>query len=197
MAYGMFIEQEMHRLPCMLGCVQRGPRNASPAVTRSHVIREDRRNVPQRACAIVPTLCMHCENAPCIAACAVEGATYKREDGIVMIDKEKCIGCKACIAACRTALATIAKANRAISENSTSMKRDVSDLYAPWHGRPVRVRGARRRRRRPSASSRRAPPNARYFGDLDDIKAKAEAEGGYELLPEEGTNPLSGTSPAR
>ena len=49
---------------------------------------------------IVPMLCMHCENPPCVEACPTEGATYKREDGIVVVDKEKCIGCKSCIMAC-------------------------------------------------------------------------------------------------
>lgn len=50
--------------------------------------------------------CMHCENPPCVEACPIEGALYKREDGIVLIDKEKCDGCKAkpegprCIPAC-------------------------------------------------------------------------------------------------
>jgi Fe-S-cluster-containing dehydrogenase component len=47
----------------------------------------------------VPVLCMHCEEPSCVTACS-EGAIYKREDGIVIIDPEKCNGCKDCMNAC-------------------------------------------------------------------------------------------------
>ncbi|MFC1916608.1 4Fe-4S dicluster domain-containing protein [Chloroflexota bacterium] len=45
------------------------------------------------------THCMHCSHPPCKDACPVE-AIDKREDGIVLIDEELCIGCKDCIEAC-------------------------------------------------------------------------------------------------
>ena len=47
-----------------------------------------------------PVLCMHCDNAPCMAACPVEGAIYRRKDGLVIIDPVKCTGCKNCVDAC-------------------------------------------------------------------------------------------------
>lgn len=44
-------------------------------------------------------LCNHCDNPPCTNVCPTK-ATWKREDGIVMMDWHRCIGCRYCIAAC-------------------------------------------------------------------------------------------------
>lgn len=43
--------------------------------------------------------CQHCENAPCISVCPT-GASYRDENGVVQVDKQRCIGCDYCIAAC-------------------------------------------------------------------------------------------------
>ncbi len=47
----------------------------------------------------LPLMCQHCENPPCVDVCPT-GASYKRADGIVMVDKHICIGCRYCMMAC-------------------------------------------------------------------------------------------------
>jgi tetrathionate reductase subunit B len=59
-----------------------------------------RGTVPKVEMHYVPNLCMHCDEAPCIPPCPVEGAIYKRDDGLVIIDSIKCTGCKACVDSC-------------------------------------------------------------------------------------------------
>lgn len=55
--------------------------------------------VPKVKIHYIPTLCNHCDDAPCIKACQVD-SIYKREDGLVIIDPVKCTGCKNCVDAC-------------------------------------------------------------------------------------------------
>lgn len=47
----------------------------------------------------VPKLCNQCDNPPCVQVCPV-GATFKSQDGVVLVDKDYCIGCRYCIQAC-------------------------------------------------------------------------------------------------
>ena len=59
-----------------------------------------RGTVPKVKVTYTPLLCNHCADAPCMPACPIEGAIYRRDDGLVIIDPEKCTGCKACVDAC-------------------------------------------------------------------------------------------------
>lgn len=47
----------------------------------------------------MPRPCMQCENAPCLNVCPV-GATYKNDEGVILINHDRCIGCRLCMAAC-------------------------------------------------------------------------------------------------
>jgi len=47
----------------------------------------------------VPKLCNHCAHSPCVQVCPV-GATFESPDGVVLVDKKRCLGCRYCVQAC-------------------------------------------------------------------------------------------------
>lgn len=48
---------------------------------------------------MLPRLCNHCDNPPCVPVCPVQ-ATFQQEDGVVLVDNERCVGCGYCVQAC-------------------------------------------------------------------------------------------------
>jgi Fe-S-cluster-containing dehydrogenase component len=54
---------------------------------------------PDLMAEVRPEQCFHCDDPPCVGVCPT-GATYQRDDGLVLLDAGKCTGCKACVTAC-------------------------------------------------------------------------------------------------
>lgn len=74
--------------------------NGTPAgILLSRVLEKEEGKFPNVSRVYTPILCFNCADPPCVKACPSK-ALYKRSDGIVVVDKEKCCGAKACIAAC-------------------------------------------------------------------------------------------------
>jgi molybdopterin-containing oxidoreductase family iron-sulfur binding subunit len=84
-----------------------GCRECTRACTATHFVPPgqewirifEMRNHEEAAAYWLPRPCMQCDNPPCVKVCPVS-ATWKREDGIVMQDTSRCIGCRFCMAAC-------------------------------------------------------------------------------------------------
>lgn len=82
---------------CTISCIAEN--KLPPGVVYRPVLEEEFGTFPNVSKRFTPRPCMQCDNPPCVPVCPVK-ATWKREDGIVTIDYDKCIGCRYCITAC-------------------------------------------------------------------------------------------------
>jgi carbon-monoxide dehydrogenase iron sulfur subunit len=62
----------------------------------------------------LPLQCRHCENAPCVVVCPTEAIHRKSESGPVLIDGDRCIGCKLCMVVCPFGVIDLAPGGRAV-----------------------------------------------------------------------------------
>lgn len=97
--YGMVIDLDrcIGCLACSIAC--KVENCTGPGVFWNIVEDEEVGFYPLVKRRFIPRLCMHCENPSCVDVCP-SGASYKGEDGIVLVDFDKCIGCQDCIIAC-------------------------------------------------------------------------------------------------
>ena len=120
-----------------------------------------------------PKSCLHCEDPPCVPVCPT-GASYKRpEDGIVLVEYDKCIGCKYCSWACPYGARFINPVEHK-SDKCTWCYHRVKKGLLP-------------------ACVTVCPQKARLFGDLNDIDSEVsklfEADQWMVLKPEMHTDP--------
>jgi tetrathionate reductase subunit B len=140
---------------------------------RSWVEEIEKGNYPNVSRSFLPRLCNHCSEPACVKVCPT-GATWKRdEDGIVVIDKNICIGCKYCVQACPYDM-------RFVNEDTGTADKCDFCIHRVSQGlQPACVEAC--------------PSRARIFGDLNDPESEVSkliAENPVTVLrPEKGTKP--------
>jgi molybdopterin-containing oxidoreductase family iron-sulfur binding subunit len=82
-------------LKCQSACNKHHYITGEHAWLKVYKMQEDEDTAPYW----MPTTCMHCDHPACVTVCPVD-ATFKRRDGLVLIDNDRCIGCRFCMAAC-------------------------------------------------------------------------------------------------
>jgi len=82
---------------CTIACIAEN--KLPPGVVYRPVLMEEIGMYPNTTMNFLPRPCMQCDEPPCVDVCPVN-ATYKNQDGIVVIDYDQCIGCRSCIPAC-------------------------------------------------------------------------------------------------
>jgi len=151
-----------------------------------------------------PKPCFHCDNPPCTKVCPVN-ATFKRQDGIVLVDNERCIGCRMCMAACPYSSRSFNWS--APSAEETAAMGDLT--YSAGRGIPRKVGTVEKcdfcpdmikQGKLPHCVSG-CPMDAIYFGDQNEnavtnssgltvkFDQLIEDNGGYRYLEELGTEP--------
>lgn len=70
-----------------------------PATDAQWIRKVTLRNQANGETKVLPMMCQHCEKPPCVDVCPT-GASFKRADGIVLVNKHTCIGCRFCMMAC-------------------------------------------------------------------------------------------------
>lgn len=134
-----------------------------------------------------PRSCLHCAEPDCVTVCPT-GASYKRaEDGIVLIDEDKCIGCKLCSWACPYGAREFDDDAGVMKKCTLCIDRIYNDHLAPAERVPACVAVC--------------PAGARHFGDLGDpssaVSRLAAARDGRDLMPELGYRPTNKYLPPR
>lgn len=84
---------------CTLACKMENSVELGNESYRIWVSMKTTGQFPNLSIEFEPSQCQHCENTPCQAVCPTQ-ATYKTPEGIVLVDYDKCILCKACMTAC-------------------------------------------------------------------------------------------------
>jgi len=163
--------------------VEVSPEDIEAGVTTSYT------KSPLKGRWYLPVACNHCDDAPCVKVCPV-GATYKAKDGIVLIDYDKCIGCKFCVVACPYSARRFNAFIPEIPEDK------INPLV------PVRFEGVvekctfcvhRTRRGVLPRCVEVCPVFARHFGNLNDPESEVSlllnSNHYFQLLPELSTGP--------
>ena len=172
--------------------------NTTPGgVLFTKTVSEEIGTYPNVTRAYIPLICNHCEDAPCERVCPTK-ATYSTDEGIVMVDEKKCIGCGACHTACPY------KNRFKLHKETFEEGLHKSGVLTPFEkqGYPRYVIGTavkctfcheRVAEGLDPACVITCPSKARIFGDLDDpnseVRRLIQARKGYQPLAQHNTKP--------
>jgi len=175
---------------CTLACkMQNG---TPPGVLLSRVLEKEEGSYPQVKRTYLPILCFHCDDPPCVRACP-SNALSKRPDGVVEVDKDRCCGVKACMAACPyDALHFYEDQEGYFGKNLTPIERYYYARHRPGTILKCDFCSERLMRGVSPACVEACPVSCRYFGDIEDPTSQVSQlvkKGARPVLPEAGTNP--------
>jgi Fe-S-cluster-containing dehydrogenase component len=200
---------------CTIACVAEN--HLPPGVVYRPVIKQEFGEFPDVQLRFTPRPCMQCDQPPCVPVCPVN-ATWKRPDGIVAIDYDKCIGCRYCLVACPYGARTSDFGESyiaGVAEGADEAEETVFGAQAPWMEQPSHEYGKawlREDHASPEGNARKCHfclhrlevgqlpscttsciGRATFFGDRNDpdslVSELMRTHDLQTLLPEKGTEP--------
>ena len=143
-------------------------------------------DTPNSKTVHMPMSCMQCENADCVTVCPT-GASYKRDDGIVMVDQDICMGCNLCAWACPYGARELDQQQGTMKKCTLCVDRIYDEKLPQAERQPACVLTC--------------PTKSRIFGDFDDpnseVSIAVKERGGTALMPELGYSPVNQYLPPR
>ena len=191
---------------CVIACKQE--HFLPPGIVWNRVLISETGEYPVVTKQMYPVQCNHCKEAICVKACPT-GATQKREDGVVWIDQNKCVGCRYCLVSCPYQVRVFHSDHGEYfpGQGPTPFEEIGKRLYPHQKGVVLkcnfcmeRIDSGLKKGLKPgvdrdanTACVNACPTKARVFGDLDDPNCEASRlireRRGMPFHPEYGTEP--------
>lgn len=171
MRYAMVIDTRLcvGCMNCVVAC--KNENEVPEGYCRDWITETVRGEFPDVRLEIRSERCNHCDRPACVSCCPT-GASHQREDGIVLVDKSRCIGCKACMAACPY---------------------DARFVHPAGHVSKCTFCEQLRARGQDPACVSSCPTRCMHFGDLDDVNSPVSRllsrRAHQTLLPDTGCGP--------
>ena len=177
---------------CVVAC--KSEHNTPNGILCTSVLEKEEGRFPDVRRLFIPVLCNHCDAPACVDVCPT-GASHTRADGIVDIDWDRCMGCKACIVACPYHARHGVEDNRIVLSDGRTVFENPTVSPCPSRV-PIKcdfcVHRVERGQLTP-ACVEVCPTSARIFGDADDPEGNVprllERHRAQLLMQEKGTGP--------
>jgi len=182
---------------CQMNC--KAERLTPPGVNWSRVLKGERGKYPAVIRQSLPILCMQCDDPECAKVCPTK-ATQQRDDGIVTVNEEECVGCRYCSVACPYGARNFIEKwtsyfpdDQPLSPLEERARKNWIEKFGEGSATKCDFCIERVEKGLNPACVDGCPANARYFGDQDDPESEVsrliQTERGFTLAPEFGTNP--------
>ncbi|KLU62363.1 tetrathionate reductase subunit B precursor [Peptococcaceae bacterium CEB3] len=154
---------------CTLACKQE---NGTPRdVFFARVLNMETGTFPKVKRSYLPVLCNHCADAPCLRACPNK-AIFRRSDGIVLIDQDRCNGTGACVSACPYGNIFLTPSDEWYFPADSPYEHYAKARLEPGKARKCTYCAHRLDQGLEPACVVACPGEARIFGDLEDPESK-------------------------